>query len=55
MVPGGRILLFAEYRNDGAVQIEDQPGPASGPVDEILQQSVVAAMQLLPESVRCVE
>jgi hypothetical protein len=54
IVTDGGILLFPEYRNHGAVQIEDQSGALRGQVDESLQQSVVDAVHLLPEGVRCV-
>src|ERR1019366_5964188 len=54
IVTDGGIFLIAEYRHHRAVQIEDQSGALSGQVDERLQQSVVDAVRLLPEGVRCV-
>ena len=47
-------LLIAEHRNHSAVQVKDQSGSLSGPMDKSLQQSVIDAVHLLPESVRCV-
>ena len=42
-------VLPPEYSHDGAVQIEDQTRTMGRPMDEGLQQSIIDAMQLLPE------
>jgi hypothetical protein len=49
------ILLFPEYRDHGAVQVENQSGSTAWKVNESLQQSVVDAMHLFPKRIGGVE
>ena len=54
IVTDGSPFLIPEYRDNGAVQIENQPGAPTWQADECLQQLIVDPVQLLPEDVRCV-
>jgi ribosomal protein S13 len=48
-------VLMSEHRYDRAVEIKNEAGAMFGQVDEFLQQSVVDAMKLFPETVWCLE
>jgi hypothetical protein len=43
-------ILVSEDSDHGTVEIKDQAGAVLGPVDEMLQQSIVDAMNLFPET-----
>ena len=47
-----RTVLVSEDGHDGAVEVENQPGALRGLMKEMIQQSVIDAMQVLPESGR---
>jgi hypothetical protein len=46
---------MAKYRYDRTVEVEDEAGAVLRPVNEVLQQSIIGAMQLFPQTRRCVE
>ena len=48
-------VLMAEHRYDRAIEVKDQAGAVFRPVDELLQQSIIDAMQLFPQKRRCME
>jgi hypothetical protein len=45
----------SEHGDHGAVEIEDKARPMVGQVDELLQQSIIDTMKLLPEAGRRLE
>jgi hypothetical protein len=61
LAPVARVIadlgsnLVSENGDSGTVEIKDQARAVLGPVDEMLQQSVVEAMNLFPETVRRLE
>jgi len=48
-------VLVSEDRHHCTVEIEDKAGAVLGPVNKILQQSIVDAMELFPEPGRRLE
>ena len=48
-------VLTSKHRYDRAVKIKNEAGAMFGHVNELLQQSIVDAMKLFPETVRCLE
>src|ERR1019366_180389 len=55
IVADGRILLTSKHRDHTAVEIQDQTRSVVWEMNEILQQSVIHAVHLLPERVRSSE
>jgi hypothetical protein len=45
-------ILVSEDRIDGTVEIEGEARAMIGPGDEVLQQSIVHAVQMFPEARR---
>ena len=48
-------VLVPEDRHHRTVEIENKAGAVLGPVNNILQQSIVDAMELFPEAGWCLE